>query len=292
MQRLQRRGENIYYTPLSDQKHHILIDDMDREKLDRLIKDGFKPAVVLESSPGNYQAIITISKLGTEHDRDVGNRLAEHMNREYGDPKLSGVIHPHRAPGFENRKPQHQREDGSYPEVRLLKSERRECTKAMHLSCVFDFDYRHEAQEKAQRALQVEREPEPRVGNEIASGRAIEAYKRHHQDVMQHYEGDADLSRVDSMVAVRMRVTGHSRAEIENVLLQCASTMREQDEGRNWADYAQRTVRYAFGIGGDRQVIEQARYREHWTRLEAPESERTKERARSVERDRDFGMSR
>ena len=28
MLRLQRRGENIYYTPLSDQRHHILIDDL------------------------------------------------------------------------------------------------------------------------------------------------------------------------------------------------------------------------------------------------------------------------
>ncbi|MEN1215555.1 DNA-primase RepB domain-containing protein, partial [Pseudomonas aeruginosa] len=127
MLRLQRRGENLYYTPLSDKKHHILIDDMNREKLERLIRDGYRPAVVLESSPGNYQAIITVPKLGTAHDKDVGNRLSDALNREYGDPKLSGAIHPHRAPGYENRKPKHQREDGSYLEVRLLKAERREC---------------------------------------------------------------------------------------------------------------------------------------------------------------------
>ena len=92
MQRLQRRGENLYYTPLSDKKHHILIDDMSREKLERLIKDGYQPAAVLESSPGNYQAIITVPKLGTPHDRDVGNRLSDALNREYGDPKLSGCL--------------------------------------------------------------------------------------------------------------------------------------------------------------------------------------------------------
>ena len=39
MQRLQRRGENLYYTPLSDSKHHILIDDMDRGKLEKLIQN-------------------------------------------------------------------------------------------------------------------------------------------------------------------------------------------------------------------------------------------------------------
>ncbi|KJX37147.1 DNA-primase RepB domain-containing protein, partial [Enterobacter hormaechei] len=42
MLRLQRRGENLYYTPLSDKKHHILIDDMNREKLERLIRDGYR----------------------------------------------------------------------------------------------------------------------------------------------------------------------------------------------------------------------------------------------------------
>src|SRR5512144_3005190 len=104
---------------------------MDRRQLERLIKDGYQPAVVLESSPGNYQAVITLPKLGTPHDRDVGNRLAEQLNRDYGDPKLSGCIHPHRAPGYENRKPKHQREDGTYPEVKLLRAERRECEKTL-----------------------------------------------------------------------------------------------------------------------------------------------------------------
>ena len=70
--------------------------------------------MVLESSPGNYQCLLTIPKLGTEFDRDVGNRITERLNREYGDKKLCGCIHPHRAPGFENRKPKHRREDGGY----------------------------------------------------------------------------------------------------------------------------------------------------------------------------------
>ena len=62
MLRFQRRGENIYYTPLSDDRHHILIDDMTRESLKKLQEDGFRPAVVLESSPGNYQCLLTIPR--------------------------------------------------------------------------------------------------------------------------------------------------------------------------------------------------------------------------------------
>jgi len=38
--------------------------------------------------------------------------------------------------------------------------------------------------------------------------------QRHSQDVLQRQQGGkVDLSRVDAMVAVRMRITGHSQAE-------------------------------------------------------------------------------
>ncbi|MBD5646390.1 MAG: hypothetical protein HDQ89_01805 [Desulfovibrio sp.] len=116
---LARRGENIYYTPLSVQKHHILIDDVSPEKVMQLQKDGFKPAVFLESSPNNYQCILTFPKFQGDFDREIGNRLAVTLNKRYGDPKLSGAVHPHRAPGFENLKPKHQREDGTFPLVNL-----------------------------------------------------------------------------------------------------------------------------------------------------------------------------
>src|SRR5512143_3617078 len=163
---------------------------MDRGKLDRLIADGYKPAVVLESSPGNYQAIITIPKLGTPHDKDVGNRLAERLNREYGDPKLAGCIHPHRAPGYENRKPMHQREDGSYPEVKLLRAERRECDLTMQRARQINAEYQRQAQAKAERQA---REPRSALDIPAAAGAAVAAYHAHYRDVRQR-AGGADLS--------------------------------------------------------------------------------------------------
>ncbi len=276
MQRLQRRGENLYYTPLSDKKHHILIDDMNREKLERLIRDGYQPAVVLESSPGNYQAIITVPKLGTAHDKDVGNRLSAALNREYGDPKLSGAIHPHRAPGYENRKPKHRREDGSYPEVRLLKAERRECQKTLELSRQIDAEYQRQAALKAQEAPKpVERAiPSPTPGT--ASQGAVIAYQRHYRDVLKRQRGgEVDLSRVDAMIAVRMRVTGHDQAAIEGAIRQCAPAIRpKKDEGRDWNDYAQRTARYAYSAAGDRQAADLGKYRQQWERLEGRDTQR------------------
>jgi hypothetical protein len=255
--------------------------------------DGYQPAAVLESSPGNYQAIITVPKLGTVHDKDVGNRLSDALNREYGDPKLSGAIHPHRAPGYENRKPKHQREDGSYPEVRLLKAERRECVKALALSSQIDAEYQRQAALKAQQPERSKAKPALELA--AASGSAIDAYQRHYRDVLKRQRGgEVDLSRVDSMIAVRMRVTGHDQAAIEGAIRQCAPATRQKDEGRDWNDYAQRTARYAYSAAGDRQAAELGKYRQQWEKLEGREPVRQQEQAKAqkIERDNSPGMSR
>lgn len=264
MLRFQRRGENIYYTPLSDDRHHILIDDMTRDSLQRLQEDGFRPAVVLESSPGNYQCLLTIPKLGTEFDRDVGNRITERLNREYGDKKLCGCIHPHRAPGFENRKPKHKREDGGYPQVKLLFAERRECGKALALARKIDHEYAEDA-EKRKAERRTFQPPTSRPGDPAA------AYYAHLENIRRHLSIE-DYSRVDAMIALRLRSNGHSRESVEETIRACAPTIRDSEKGRNWQRYAERTADYAFGPAGDRDLVRNERYRELWRRVEGGES--------------------
>ena len=263
MLRFQRRGENIYYTPLSDDRHHILIDDMTRDRLKRLQEDGFRPAVVLESSPGNYQCLLTIPKLGTEYDRDVGNRITERLNREYGDKKLCGCIHPHRAPGFGNRKPKHRREDGGYPLVKLLFAERRECGKALALARRIDREYA-EAAEKRKVERQAFQMPNLRPGDPAA------AYYAHLENIRRHLTIE-DYSRVDAMIALRLRSNGHSREAVEETIRACAPTIRDSRVGRNWQRYAERTAVYAFGPAGDRDLERNERYRELWRKIERTE---------------------
>lgn len=263
MQRLERRGENLYYTPLSAKRHHILIDDLSADKLQRFLGDGYKPAVVIESSPGNYQAVLNVPKLGLPNEQDVANRLCRVLNERYGDPNLSGAIHPHRAPGFTNRKPQRQRADGSFPEVRLAYAEARECPKALTDAAVI-------ARELDQVA-QVVKAQAPSPAHTAAPGGSpmAELYAAHRQDIIARQEGGhIDLSRVDAMVAVRLRLTGHDQAEIAATLETCAPAVRPTTEGRNWRDYAQRTARYAFGPEGVLTAARLERYRDQFLRLE------------------------
>ena len=273
MLRLQQRGENIYYTPLSEGRHHILIDDMTRESLEKLYADGFRPAVVLESSPGNYQCVLTIPKLKSPHNRDVGNRITERLNKQYGDPKLSGCIHPHRAPGFGNLKLKHRREDGSFPKVRLLKAEKRECSKAQDLARQIEREYA-----AAEKARQPQTHPRP-VTTHARSGASVAAYYAHYENIRQHLALE-DLSRVDAMIALRLRATGHSQQAVAEAVRQCGPTIREKNEGRDWQRYAERTAAYAFNVAGDVALAKNERYLEHWRRIEGLSMEQKQDMAR------------
>jgi hypothetical protein len=98
---------------------------------------------------------------------------------------------------------------------------------------------------------------------------ATEIYRRHFQDIRGREGSALDRSRVDAMIAVRLRVTGHSRDDIIATLANGAPTLRAPEEERDWPRYAARAVRYAFGPAGDREVERLARYRESWRVLES-----------------------
>ena len=270
--RLHARGENLYYTPRSERMHHVLVDDLSEASLRRMLDDGYRPAVVMESSPGKLQAILNVPKLGREDDQAVGNRLIVALNKQYGDPKLQACIHPHRAPGFENRKwepgapaPKYRRADGTFPTVQLRHALACTCDRAYALSCVVAPQLDEEV-----RLAQVGR---PAASLAAAVSLPHSAYEAHYRDIVARQQGQhIDLSRVDSMVAVRLRVTGHHEAEIAATLEVCAPAIRQAVEGRNWHDYAQRTARYAFGPEGSRTAERLSRYRDQFLRLESRDS--------------------
>ena len=271
--KLARRGENIYYTPLSEQKHHILIDDVSPEKVLQLQKDGFKPAVFLESSPGNYQCILTFPKFHGIFDRDIGNRLTVILNKRYGDPKLSGAVHPHRAPGFENRKPKHKREDGTFPRVSLSYAVRHECQKALIEARKIEQAL---ATARPQRKQQANHSP--RIAAHGAASLQL-AYFKHWEDIKAHITIE-DFSRVDAMIALRLRSNGHTQPEVEETIRACAPAIRERRAGRNWQRYAERTAAYAFGYAGDRDMERNTRYRELWRRVEGEDGAEQRTRMR------------
>lgn len=83
---------------------------------------------------------------------------------------------------------------------------------------------------------------------------ASEAYHRHLEDIRRQLRGrDIDASRLDGVIAVRLRATGHDRAQISQAIANEAAKLRPREE-RAWSPYAERTVTHAFGPAGDRQI--------------------------------------
>ena len=147
--------------------------------------------------------------------------------------------------------------------MKLLFAERRECGKALALARRIDREYA-EATKKRQAEQRTFQTPDFRPGDPAA------AYYAHLENIRRHLTIE-DYSRVDAMIALRMRSNAHSRESVEETIRICAPTIRDSQTGRNWQRYAERTVNYAFGSAGDRDLERNARYRELWRRVESRE---------------------
>lgn len=153
---------------------------------------------------------MTIPKFGGEFDRQIANQLAALLNKEYGDPKLSGAIHPHRAPGFANRKSKHRLKDGSYPLALLRFAVQQICKKALV-----------EAR-KLEQAFQAKmRQRQKTVFVPTAQTSPQTAYFAHYENIRDHITVE-DFSRVDAMIALRMRANGHSPESVFAAIRDCA----------------------------------------------------------------------
>lgn len=322
-----RYGKNINVVPLSAGRHHLLIDDLTREKLQQLKADGYAPACVIESSPGNFQAVLTVPKgeKGGDADarvhdarvhdarvhdagvrdveRDAANRLTRELNLRYGDPKLSGAVHAHRLPPFPNLKPKHRREDGSFPETALTEANGGICRRAEEELAGIRMRVKEETER--QRRAGALRAPSPT--EEIVSTGAVDpggAYRAHFQDILSRFkDGDTDFSRVDAMIGVRMRVTGYSADQIKFALREEAPKARkaglsaaEYDAKyryRNWKQYAEETVkRFVFGSRGAEQYRKALEYRAWLMKLEGRSLAEERREARGQERQSSPGLGR
>jgi hypothetical protein len=83
----------------------------------RLKEEGFEPAVIVETSPGNFQAWLNHGEvLRKEFSTFVARVLAR---RFLGDPASADWRHYGRLAGFTNRKEKYRKENGLYPFVLL-----------------------------------------------------------------------------------------------------------------------------------------------------------------------------
>jgi hypothetical protein len=113
------RGRNVYIRPKGE--HHLsLVDDLTAASIQRMKAEGFAPTLVVETSPGNFQAWLNHGQVLPKQTSTLAARtLAERFG---GDKGAADWRHYGRLSGFTNRKARYRTENGRYPFVRLVEA--------------------------------------------------------------------------------------------------------------------------------------------------------------------------
>ena len=96
-----RDGRNVYVRPKGE--HNLsLVDDLSADAVGQMKKTGFAPALVVQTSPGNFQAWL-------KHPEPLSKELSTAVARELatkfgGDRGAADWRHFGRLAGFTNRK--------------------------------------------------------------------------------------------------------------------------------------------------------------------------------------------
>jgi len=112
-------GRNIYIRPAGE--HPLsLVDDLKGAAIRKMKGEGFVPAVVVETSPGNFQAWLNHGK---QLERSLSTAVAKRLAKKFhGDLGSADWRHFGRLAGFTNRKEKYRQPDGDFPYVLLLES--------------------------------------------------------------------------------------------------------------------------------------------------------------------------
>mgnify|MGYP002624947420 CR=1 FL=1 len=253
------KGDHAYFTPLSDNKHHILLDNITQENLHYLQEDGFIPNCILQLSPSNYQAIYTLSKLKTDNDKYIYSDIARELNTKYVDHELCCAIYSHRIPGFHNTKSKYRNQDGTFPIVKIVDTCEEECS--LLVNCMFFLDGYYNYK-KENSSLYV-----PEQQSIAAVYDIIKLYNLHKNECVRLAKltnSMIDHSRLDAMIAIRLRATGHTKDEIAYIILQSTPDRAKH----NFDKYSQKTAEYAFSVHGDIEIEKLRKYIWHWRALE------------------------
>jgi hypothetical protein len=223
-------GHHIYGRPLD--ARHVLVDDLCVDGLTALER-AHRVSAVVETSPWNHQAWVTIapSPVPARTASAVARLLAA---RFHGDSGAASAVQVGRMPGFANRKPAHQRGDGSFPWSRLLRAAPTvDPAGSSLIADVAEFD------------ASCSNPPAPRRGGAVVATTPGAEWREAARRIAGRLPPGTilDRSRVDAAIARRLLARGASEARALEVVLAGprAAAMGASSAFR----YATRTVRAA-----------------------------------------------
>jgi hypothetical protein len=224
------KGAHIYIRPAGP--HGLsLIDDLTAGAIERMKAEGFEPAVVVETSPNNFQAWLKHGRLlEPTMSTQVAKQLAERFG---GDQSSADWRHFGRLAGFTNPKPERQLPSGQRPFTRLRSATGRAYAKAAEFLAMI-----HTSSDgQASRGAEL-RQPRRRRRRMRLDIRPLEAF---HNDPA--YGGD--LHRSDMAWAKHAAARGLTVEQIKAELLQGRDLSKKGNRKRQ-LEYAARTAEKAL----------------------------------------------
>jgi len=221
------RGRNIYIRP-SGEHRLTLIDDLGWRAVGRLKEEGYEPAVIVETSPGNFQAWLNHGKILPKEISTFAARLL--ARRFLGDPASADWRHFGRLAGFTNRKEKYCKENGLFPFVLLHEASGRPYRRAA------EFLPEIEEMFKAAKRRMVSEGHSKHFGNSIPSLKTIEDFRQR-----SVYGGD----HTRSDLAYAVYALAHRAPENEVRAAIASRDLSHKGDSKRQQEYVDRTIKKA-----------------------------------------------
>jgi len=237
LKRQNSKGEDIYIKPKpSKNGRFVLVDDVEMDDIEQMKKDGFEPALIVETSPNNHQAWIKLP----DSPQPIRTQAAKMLASNYGgDPNSADWNHYGRLAGFTNRKPEHADKVGRSPFVLLRSSKGAEAANGMALIAKSHELAAHTQDVEVGHILRRHEgsQPEPYEG----ASRLKHWYRGFVDHLKDKFKEAFDFSRADWQASLSLLKKGHETRAVSDVVRECSPNLNQR-KGVNADDYVTNTV--------------------------------------------------
>jgi RepB DNA-primase from phage plasmid len=231
-------GRNIYIRPKGE--HNLsLVDDLSTGAIHLMKTAGYAPAVIVETSPGNFQAWL---KHPRALPKELSTAVAQHLAKEFGgDTGAADWRHFGRLAGFTNRKEKYRQDNGLFPFVRLKEASGAEYTQGEpFIESVKDAVQQAAMRRQTARVLA----PGPRAATLLKD---IESFRRN-----PTYAGDG--TRIDLAYAIYALSHGLSEVQVGDQIR--TRSLGHKGSERRQNEYVERTIKKANELIDRRRPVQ------------------------------------
>lgn len=253
------KGDAVYIAPHPDSEHaFILLDDLTSQNLNQMKIDEIEPAILVESSPNNWQAWVKLSdKPLTKQQRLEASRL---LTKKYeADGAAIGSARIGRLAGFSNRKEKYRDARGQFPYCKLTETRAGVATNG-HLIVLQANELIANSKASVERLKR--KSAIDSASDYLGFGASpTQIFQTEAKKILNRYGNETDLSRLDFMVCKTM----HESHQFGSV--QIAQALREaspniDDRKHNIEDYIERTVSKARAAAELQRQLQQQQQNE------------------------------